>query len=128
MNAMSTLQPINYSHSPALQGFQRLEAHEDWLIQVIDTLGHSLHRPESRHHVQHCLENLQQGLQRFFAEEPVIFAHLGRPLSEEHRLAHRQLLLRLDELSRRHARGESIGHELLQQMQQWLMDHCGQLH
>lgn len=107
-----------------LHGAQLLEAHEDWLIQTVDTLGHGLQRADGHELIADCLEQLLHGMQQFISEEFEALAEIGHVISQEQHEAHAELMLRLSELSCRHQRGEAVGSELLTHLQHWLQTHC----
>lgn len=115
-------------HSPALHGLELLAAQEDWLIHLTDTLGNCLHHGIGCDAVRECLEQLMQGLERCLEEEEHAFAEMGLQMDALHRIAHSQLHLAIETMTERHARGEQVGEHLLQQLQDWLLEHCGQLH
>lgn len=102
-----------------------LEAHEDWLIHILDTLGNGLTYHDHPHLVSECLERVQRGLYQFIHHE---VPALDFELDAEQRQAHHGMLRSLEELAERHARGEQIGSQLLERLQHWLSSHCHVLH
>ena len=124
---MSIFPAWNYQ---GLHGFEMLEAQEDWLIQLTDTLGNCLHHQQAHQEylIHECLQLLGHGLRQTLQQEERAFAELGHQVDILHRTAHQQLHLVIETLSERHERGEAVGEHLLRQLQDWLLEHCGQFH
>lgn len=123
---MSILPAWNYQ---GLHGLDVLEAQEDWLIQLTDTLGNSLHHsPQPGQVTGECLHLLGDCLRHVLEQEEKAFAELGHQVDSLHRTAHQQLELVVETLSERHLCGQPVGEHLLLQLQYWLLEHCGQCH
>ncbi len=118
------------SNFSSLHGLELLEAQEDWLIQLTDTLGNCLHHHAqcSNYVISECLQLLGEALSTTLQQEEQAFAELGHQVDMLHRTAHLQLCLVIETLSERHARGEPVGEHLLRQLQDWVLEHCGQFH
>lgn len=115
-------------HHHSLHGHQLLESQEDWLIQLTDTLGNHLHHHDQSHALGECLELLAAQLHQLLKQEEQAFAALGHQVDCLHQTAHQQLCLVIETLCERHQRGEPVGEHLLRQLQDWLLEHCGQFH
>lgn len=107
-----------------LHGIAVIEAQRSWLTQLAETLSTHLHLDSSREAVGECLTQLMSGLLQSLVSEEQAFVELGSPVDDAHLAEHNALCLEVLELIKRHERGELVGLQLLQRLQDWLSQHC----
>lgn len=107
-----------------LRGIAVIEAQRCWLTQLAETLSARLQLNSAQEAVGDCLTQLMSGLLQSLVSEEEAFVELGSPVDDAHLAEHNALCLEVLELIKRHERGELVGLQLLQRLQDWLSQHC----
>jgi len=110
--------------APALHGRALLAAQRQWLAGLTAQLHDDLQQTAPASAVGACLESLFSGLLQTLVGEEEAFRQLGIELTSTHLDEHNALCLQIDELLRRHERGEAVGAALLERLEHWQRQHC----
>jgi len=107
-----------------LRGIAVIEAQRYWLTQLAETLSARLQLDSAQEAVGDCLTQLMSGLLQSLVSEEEAFVELGSPVDDAHLAEHNALCLEVLEMIKHHERGELVGLQLLQRLQDWLSQHC----
>lgn len=103
-----------------LNGIAVIQAQRSWLGNLTKDLEARPQLDSSRQAVGECLEQLLSGLLQSLVSVEEACLELGNTPEELHVAEHNALCLEVLELLQRHERGQQVGLQLLQRLQDWL--------
>lgn len=105
-------------------GYEVLDLQHQQLFQAIQELHDAFKLGRGPVEIARLLEFLAEYVHQHFSEEETCMAQLGFPELSSHRLEHRMLACRVEELRRRRFLDDpALGMGASQLMFQWLRDH-----
>jgi hemerythrin-like metal-binding protein len=89
-------------------GIEEIDAQHKMLVSLINELHEAMHKGKGKEAVGHVLEELKQYTQYHFGTEEKAFEKYSYPQAREHKKEHDALVLQLDELVAKQAKGDML--------------------